>query len=170
MNSRKIRIATITVSSALLQNPDSDKAVADARSIFEASGDFEHVGTLYVGDGEEEKLRTMLKDLADKGDVDVIFTIGCTGFGPAERAPEAVNSLIERHASGLVHVLLASSLKHTPYAAVSRPVAGTYKNTLMITLPGGSKAVQENIEALLKDDLVQRCVSYMTGVRFSKDS
>ena len=76
---------------------------------------------------------------------------------------QAVAPLIERHASGLVHLLLGASLKHTPLAALSRPVAGTIKDTLIVTLPGSVKAVKENIEALLTAGVVDHAIELIKG-------
>ena len=54
---------------------------------------------------------------------------------------KAISPLLDREAPGLVHLLLSRSLGHTALAALSRPVAGTIGNTLVVTLPGSSKAV-----------------------------
>jgi hypothetical protein len=64
------------------------------------------------------------------------------------------------------HGMLASSLSVTPckltlpymiilllkalVAMMSRPVAGTRKKTLIVTLPGSPKGAKENLEAILK--------------------
>lgn len=88
----------------------------------------------------------------------------------ADDEMQVVKSLITRDAPGLVHLMLTASFQKTPYAAVSRPAAGIYKDrVLMITLPGGSKAVRENIEALVGSEVLQRCVRYMEGGRHVKD-
>lgn len=71
--------------------------------------------------------------------------------------------MLERHASGLVHLLLSSSLQHTPLAALSRPVAGTVKNTLVVTLPGSVKAVKENLEALISGGVVDHALDLIKG-------
>lgn len=76
---------------------------------------------------------------------------------------KAINSLIERQAPGLVHLLISSSLKHTPLAALSRPVAGTYKDTMIITLPGSVKAVTENISCLLAGGLLLHALDLISG-------
>jgi molybdenum cofactor synthesis domain-containing protein len=80
--------------------------------------------------------------------VHLVLTTGGTGFAPRDVTPEAVASVIERPAPGLVHVLLQSSLAKTPHAMLSRPVAGIRQRTLIITFPGSPKACRENFEAI----------------------
>lgn len=58
---------------------------------------------------------------------------------------------------------MSTSLKHTPLAALSRPVAGTVRNTLVITLPGSVKAVKENLEALLSGGVVNHAIDLIRG-------
>jgi len=71
--------------------------------------------------------------------------------------------LIERPAPGLVHLMLSSSLEHTPLAGLSRPVAGTVQNTLVTTLPGSVKAVKENLEALFQGGVVEHALDLIKG-------
>lgn len=76
---------------------------------------------------------------------------------------QAISPLIERHASGLVHLMLSSSLQHTPLAALSRPIAGTIKNTLITTLPGSVKAVKEVMSALFQGGVLKHAVDLIKG-------
>lgn len=62
-----------------------------------------------------------------------------------------------------MHLLLASSLQKTPLAALSRPVAGTVKDALVVTLPGSVKAVKENLEALLMGSVVDHALELIKG-------
>lgn len=59
--------------------------------------------------------------------------------------------------------MLSSSLKHTPLAALSRPVAGTFKDTLITTLPGSVKAVKENLDALFQAGVVEHAIELIRG-------
>lgn len=76
---------------------------------------------------------------------------------------QAITPLIDRHAPGIVHLLLSSSLQHTPFAALSRPVAGTIKNTLVVTLPGSVKAVKENLDALIGGGVIDHAIDLVKG-------
>ncbi|QRW15852.1 gamma-glutamyltranspeptidase [Rhizoctonia solani] len=94
---------------------------------------------------------------------DWVITTGGTGFGPRDLTPEAIAPLIERPAPGLIHLIMSESLKHTPLAALSRPVAGSIRNTLITTLPGSPKAVKENLSALLQGGVVSHALDLLTG-------
>lgn len=58
--------------------------------------------------------------------------------------------ILHKDAPGLVHAMLATSLAVTPFAAMSRPVAGVRNKTIIITLPGSPKGAKENLESVLK--------------------
>lgn len=76
---------------------------------------------------------------------------------------QAITPLLERSASGLVHLLLQASIQHTPLASLSRPIAGTIGSTLVVTLPGSPKAVKENITALLNGGVVIHALELIKG-------
>jgi gephyrin len=95
-----------------------------------------------------EDIRHMLRDWTDRLDLDLILTVGGTGFGPRDVTPEACRAEIERDAPGLVVAMLQAGLRVTPYAMLSRPVAGTRRSTLIVNLPGSPTAAVENFEAI----------------------
>ncbi|KAG6331869.1 hypothetical protein ID866_7220, partial [Astraeus odoratus] len=111
---------------------------------------------------EEGNIRDTVKQFCTLK-LDCIFTTGGTGFGERDRTPEAISPLLERQAPGLVHLLLSSSLKHTPLAALSRPIAGTIGKTLVVTLPGSTKAVRENMDALLSHGVLDHALDLIKG-------
>lgn len=76
---------------------------------------------------------------------------------------QAIKPLLDREAPGLVHLVLSSSLQHTPLAALSRPIAGTRKNTLIVTLPGSVKAVKEILVALFAQDVIGHALELIKG-------
>ncbi|EWM25998.1 molybdenum cofactor biosynthesis protein [Nannochloropsis gaditana] len=81
--------------------------------------------------------------------VDAIFTSGGTSFAPRDLTPEAVRPLIDKEAPGMVWRIMEVGTKHTPFAVLSRPVAGVRGGTFIVTLPGSPKAVKENLDTLL---------------------
>jgi molybdenum cofactor synthesis domain-containing protein len=95
-----------------------------------------------------DPLAERLRDLAERGDVNLIITTGGTGFGPRDNTPEATQRVIEREAPGLAEAIRAESLQHTPMAMISRGVCGIRSGTLIINLPGSPKAVRESFAVI----------------------
>ena len=98
---------------------------------------------------ERELVGAKLAEWADSGRVNLILTTGGTGFTPRDITPEATRQVIEREAPGLAEAMRLASLKVTPFAMLSRAVAGIRGRTLIVNLPGSPKAVRENLEAIL---------------------
>ncbi|TET25980.1 MAG: MogA/MoaB family molybdenum cofactor biosynthesis protein [Dehalococcoidia bacterium] len=90
-----------------------------------------------------------LIEWADEGGVDVILTTGGTGLSQRDVTPEATLSVVDRVVPGLAEAMRAETFKLTPFAILSRAVAGVRGKCLIINLPGSSKAVQECLEVIL---------------------
>jgi molybdenum cofactor synthesis domain-containing protein len=82
-------------------------------------------------------------------EIHLILTTGGTGFAPRDVTPEATKDVLEKEAPGIVVAMLMSSLLVTPHAMLSRPAAGIRNKSLIINLPGSTKAVKENIAAII---------------------
>ena len=83
------------------------------------------------------------------GQVALVVTTGGTGFGPRDVTPEATGEVIERHAPGMVTLMVAKGIESTPMAALSRGIVGAAGPTLIVNLPGSPTGATENLEALL---------------------
>ncbi|KAJ7181579.1 MoaB/Mog domain-containing protein [Mycena crocata] len=158
----RIRVAVLTVSDTASANSSADKSGPTIREILASNAAFSCGDHRIVAD-DVPAIQGAVNDWVSCGDVDWVITTGGTGFGVRDQTPEAISPLLEREAPGLVHLLLSTSLKHTPLAALSRPVAGTVKNTLVVTLPGSVKAVKENLDALLSAGVVSHAIELIRG-------
>ncbi|KAJ7581236.1 MoaB/Mog domain-containing protein [Mycena floridula] len=156
-----IKVAVLTVSDTAALDSSADRSGPKIREILKGHGRFNCTHQAIVPD-EVSQIQAAIQTWVDSGGVDWILSTGGTGFGIRDRTPEAISPLLERQASGIVHLLLSTSLQHTPLAALSRPVAGTIRNTLVITLPGSVKAVTENLNALLTGGVIEHAIELIT--------
>ena len=98
---------------------------------------------------EGDQLKGLLTDLALVQGFDLILTTGGTGVGPRDITPEATVAVIEKRLPGFERAMTAASLAKTPHGAISRAVAGTLGQAVIVNMPGSPKAVAECLEPLL---------------------
>jgi len=98
---------------------------------------------------EKDVIASKLTEWADEGNVDVIITTGGTGLGPRDVTPEATLAVVDRVVPGLTEAMRAETFSKTPFAILSRAVAGIRRSCLIINLPGSPKAVWECLEVVL---------------------
>ncbi len=141
------RIAVLTASDqgAAGRREDRSGAIVDERC--RADG-HQVVRRGLVADNRGDIAR-MLADWCDEGLADVILTTGGTGLTSRDVTPEATRDIAERDVPGIPVALAVAGLATTPFAALSRGVAVTRGNTLIVNLPGSPKAVSEGLDVLL---------------------
>jgi len=108
-----------------------------------------HLYRLEVLPDEKDLIAARLRHYADGHSIDLVLTVGGTGFSPRDVTPEATRQVLERLAPGLDEAMRAASLAKTPHAILSRAVSGIRGRTLIVNLPGSQKAAVENLQAIL---------------------
>jgi cyclic pyranopterin phosphate synthase len=81
--------------------------------------------------------------------VEFIFTTGGTGLGPRDHTIEAIAGILERDADGITEAMRVYGQMRTPLAMMSRAIAGSIGQTLIVTLPGSPDGARESLEAIL---------------------
>ncbi|KAG5566413.1 hypothetical protein RHGRI_002104 [Rhododendron griersonianum] len=129
----EFRVAILTVSDTVASGAGPDRsgprAVSVVNSSSERLGGAKIVATAVVPD-EVSKIKDVLQRWSDVDQVDLVLTLGGTGFTPRDVTPEATKDVIEKETPGLLYVMMQESLK-------------------IINMPGNPNAVAECVEALL---------------------
>ncbi len=120
-------IATLATAAPLAATVVERRIVADDRAAIEA----------------------ILRAWADDLRLHLILTTGGTGLSPTDVTPEATLAVGERLAPGLAEAMRAESLRQTPFAMLTRAVAGVRGATLIVNLPGSPKGARECLSVIL---------------------
>jgi molybdenum cofactor synthesis domain-containing protein len=141
-----VRAAVLTVSDSVHRGTREDLSGPALRSHLEKAGWSVVSG---VVPDEVELISSRLQSLADSGEVDAIFTTGGTGVARRDVTPEATRTVIDREIPGIAEWMRAEGMKKTPLAVLSRGIAGTYGNCVILNLPGSPKGAIESMESVL---------------------
>lgn len=77
----------------------------------------------------------------------VIFT-GGTGLSPRDVTPEALSPILESRIPGIEEAIRNYGQQRTPYAMLSRTVAGTLGKSVVLALPGSTNGAKESMDAV----------------------
>lgn len=143
-----MRVGILTISDRAARGEYVDLSGPALREVIKKYFD-EEVELGAIVPDERSKIAVSLRRWCDREKLDLILTTGGTGFAPRDVTPEATRSVIDREAPGLVHAMIAASLKQTPHAMLTRMVAGIRKSTLIVNLPGSPNAALENLQVII---------------------
>ncbi len=154
-----IRAAIVTVSDSVAADTREDRSGAVLKERAEALG--WHVAAQEIVPDEIDRISGVLIRLADSRQVSLILTTGGTGVAPRDVTPEAARTVIEREIPGLGEMMRAEGRKLTPFAALSRSMAGVRGTTLIVNLPGSPKGAVESLDAIVQ--LIPHIVDLIEG-------
>jgi molybdenum cofactor synthesis domain-containing protein len=110
-----------------------------------------------TADGIDE-VAFALRDLV-AGFTGVVVTTGGTGFGPRDLTPEGTRAILDREAPGLAEAMRLVS----PLGRLSRAIAGTRGQCIIVNTPGSSNGAVETLGAVV--DVVPHALELLAGGR-----
>ncbi len=141
-----LKAAVLVISDSTYAGTRKDKSGQIIKSFLEKRGI--EVPIYDVLPDNQNQITNRVKTLADKDQMNLIFTTGGTGFGPKDMTPESTAGLLDKQAPGIAEAIRKHGKDRTPFAMLSRELAGVRGETMIINLPGSSKGAQESLEAL----------------------
>ena len=138
-----MRAAVLTVSDGVSAGEREDLSGDELESLLRAEG---HDVVRRAVPDEHEGIAAALRELSMEASL--ILTTGGTGVAPRDVTPEATASVVERSAPGIAEAVRADAIRRTPHGLLSRGMAGTLGQVLIVNLPGSPGGCRDGFAVL----------------------
>jgi molybdenum cofactor synthesis domain-containing protein len=147
----KFEILIITLSDRAHRGEYEDLSGPKIRELitgfFQTEGWSFNINSTLIPD-DAAKLKDLLMDAENK--CNIIITTGGTGIGPRDITIETVTPFLVKEIPGIMEFIRIRYGAEKPNALLSRGVAGIIGKSLIYTLPGSVRAVEEYLTEILK--------------------
>jgi len=141
-----IKIVIITVSDSCSEGKREDTSGPLIKQMVKSMGKV--IEYEIVPDGKTS-INQAIKEAVDELKADLVLSTGGTGLSFRDVTPEATREVVEKEIPGFAELVRQKSFEIAPMAVLSRAIAGTRGKSLIINLPGSSKAVKECLDIIL---------------------
>jgi molybdenum cofactor biosynthesis protein MoaC len=158
---RPLRAAVLVMSDSIAAGAKSDASGLLIRERLK-SHDIDVVDYSIIPD-DVDTIRASVLRYTDELHVDLVVTTGGTGFSPRDCTPEALRGLLHRDIPGIPEAIRSYGQARTPYAMLSRSIAGIRGESIILTLPGSRKGVTDALDAVFPGILHSFKMIWMDG-------
>ena len=147
----KIDVLVVTLSDRAFRGEYEDLSGPKIRELISAyfsSVGMENSVEIKLIPDDSDILRELLK--ASMNQFNIIITTGGTGIGSRDITVETVKPLLDKEIPGIMEFIRIKYGAEIPNALLSRGVAGVMGKSLVYTLPGSVRAVEEYITEIVK--------------------
>jgi len=147
----KIEVLVVTLSDRAYRGEYNDLSgprIKERLSEFFPLAGLEYNVDIKLIEDDQESLLNLLKNGSET--YNIIFTTGGTGIGPRDITVETVTPLLSKEIPGIMEFIRVKYGSEKPNALLSRGVAGIIGKSLIYTLPGSFRAVDEYMNEILK--------------------
>jgi molybdenum cofactor synthesis domain-containing protein len=147
----KFEVLIITLSDRAHRGEYEDISGPGIREIISgylSSLNWEHNINLTLIPDDAAILRELLKSAGSI--YNIVITTGGTGIGPRDITVETVTPMLTKEIPGIMEFIRIKYGAKKPNALLSRGVAGIMGKSLIYTLPGSVRAVEEYMAEILK--------------------
>jgi molybdenum cofactor synthesis domain-containing protein len=147
----KFEILIITLSDRAYRGEYEDlsgpKIKEKTEEFFPSTGWLYNIKLTLIPD-DADTLRDLLINAGEN--YNIIITTGGTGIGPRDITIETVSPLLSKEIPGIMEYIRIKYGTEKPSALLSRGVAGIIGKSLIYTLPGSVRAVEEYMSEIVK--------------------
>lgn len=147
---RIFRVKVITLSDRASAGEYEDRSgprvVELMKEFFASNGWKAEIESILIPD-EAVQLQQQLREAES---ADIVITTGGTGIGPRDITVEVVKAMLQKEIPGIMELIRVKCGTEKSAALLSRGVAGVIGRTLVYTLPGSVKAVEEYMAEITK--------------------
>ena len=154
MSASGLAAKILTVSDGVIAGTREDRSGAALEEHLRAAG-YQVTDRRAVADGIESVRDALIQMSVHFAGL--IVTTGGTGFGPRDLTPEGTRTVVEREAPGMAEAMRLVN----PLGRLSRAVAGTRGQALVLNTPGSPSGAVECLDAVL--DVVPHALALLVG-------
>lgn len=142
---KTISARVVVCSDSISQGKGEDRAGEAIRERLEKYGVKVLEKTVIPDDSQQ--IQSLAKETSKAG-IDLLIYTGGTGLSPRDVTPESLEMILERRVPGIEEAIRNYGQQRTPYAMLSRSIAGLIGSTLVLGLPGSTKGAAESMDAV----------------------
>ena len=143
-----MKIGRLTISDRASAGIYADRSGPEIENVLREFLGGEAVFESLIVPDEVEAISAALRKFADAQKCDMVVTTGGTGISPRDVTPEATRAVLEKELPGFGEIMRVQSFAKVRTAILSRAMAGTRGECLIVNLPGKPTAVRECLEIL----------------------